>query len=169
MAPRSLKNSKATFWGVKDRERYVVAGVGTEGSWGSHHQKKKKPLCFYAKRLSRESGGQLGQWRDWTYMCLGDFFLRRRWFSCLSSLSVWNQPHLGLVFTPQAQISNIKACLQINLQYKGYFILSIYFLYYTDVYNILKDCHHNLLESKVMSSNLFIYTIYYNPNPLKMI
>lgn len=94
MAPRSLKNSKATFWGVKDRERYGAGreghGEGSGGSkWKKREQKKgkiKKPLCFYAKRLSRESSGQLGQWHDWRYMCLDDFLPKRLWFSCLSSL-----------------------------------------------------------------------------------
>lgn len=95
MAPRSLKNSKATFWGVKDRERYGAGRAGHgEGSGGSKWKKKgpkkkdkiKKPLCFYAKRLSRESSGQLGQWHDWGYMCLDDFLPKRPWFSCLSSL-----------------------------------------------------------------------------------
>lgn len=85
MAPRSLKNSKATFWEVKDRERYGAGRAGTGGGAEAATQ-KKKPLCFYAKRLSRESSGQLGQWHDWSYMCLDDFLLKRLWFSCLSSL-----------------------------------------------------------------------------------
>lgn len=77
-------------------ERATVKGArAASEKRESQKTKIKKPLSFYAKRLSRESSGQLGQWHDRSYMCLDDFLPKRLWFSCLSSLLQANRATLG--------------------------------------------------------------------------